>query len=204
MAIIGILAGIVYASFVGVSGKGRDAKRQADLTALQNAVEQYKNKYGRYPEQGCGTPSSDTGNNNPTFSTESCNSDYIELLAPEFIARLPRDPGRGSNPGFSYLTNESGTVYKVMVSRTVETTKIVTNAAPMRPCAIATNEICTVANYNYANWCNTNNSAYQSSYGLWGGYVINGDYTKTQFEALNSNQKRNAAAPTINVICRQP
>jgi prepilin-type N-terminal cleavage/methylation domain-containing protein len=206
MAIIGILAGIVYASFSGSSGKGRDAKRQADLSELQNAIEQYKTKLGRYPEQGCGTPSNDAGNNNPQFSTENCNTDYIKDLIPEFIDNLPNDPSRGTAPGFSYLTNESGTVYKVMVSKTVEKTKVTTTDANLHACAINTDEFCTYkrSNDSFINWCNINNSDYQSSYGAWGGYVINGNYTKAQFEALNSNQKRNAAAPTINVICRQP
>ncbi len=117
MAIIGILASILYVNFNDAGGAGRDAKRQSDLRNLQSAIELYKQENGRYPEMGC-SPGSDG------LSGENDCSVYIEGLAPEFISPLPHDPKRGSNVGYAYITNDEGTVYKMMAVNTVESESV--------------------------------------------------------------------------------
>lgn len=204
MSIIGILSAIVFVNFSGVSGVGRDAQRQSDLRTLQTAVEQYKNKYGRYPAQGCGgsgqwatsqnldsTPITFTGN----YAT--CNN-YIADIVPEFISRLPQDPRSGSGLGYAYLTNTNGTVYKIMVVRTVES-EVVASDHPFKSCD--------------TNICGAN-CIDESSYAVWGGFAIDAsaaggvdEFDPNLRSVINnlSLSARNAVlAPTINVVCNQP
>lgn len=195
MAIMGILASIIFANFGGASATGRDAKRQADLTTLQNAVEEYKTKYGRYPAQGCGTAGS-------SFSTESCSQPYITNLAPEFLPRLPTDPNRGTQAGYSYITNADGTVYKLMVSGTVES-ETVTIDHPLKSCDIISttaslsNGWCSVA--SFSGRCTNSSVTFQKSYGAWGGYDLVGSTPPSE---LGGTALQNAIAPTTNIICR--
>ena len=111
ISVMGILAAIVYANVGAASPKARNAERQADIRYLQSAIEQFKQKNGRYPVMG-------TDSNADGISSEAEGSGtYIVGLAPEFITVLPKDPKRGSAAGYSYVTNNSspnniGTSYK--------------------------------------------------------------------------------------------
>jgi len=49
ISIIGILMALGTASYTTAQKKGRDAKREADLKGLQNALEQYNSLHGTYP-----------------------------------------------------------------------------------------------------------------------------------------------------------
>jgi len=49
IAVIGILYGIVMASVSNSKAKGRDAKRIADISIIQLALERYYDEYRRYP-----------------------------------------------------------------------------------------------------------------------------------------------------------
>ncbi len=194
MAIIGILAGIVYASFSGSSGKGRDAKRQADLHMLQNAIEEYKTKNGRYPTQGCSTSA-------PNFAFQTC-SDYVQGLVPDFLPRLPIDSRAGANQGFAYMTNTNGTVYKIMVNGTVESETVTINH-PLKSCDMTSttasleNGWCSIANFN--GRCSMNSQIFARSYGAWGGYDL---ANSNPLSGMTVAQLRTAIAPTINIICR--
>ena len=208
VAIIAILAAVVYANFGTAGGKGRDAKRQADLKVLQTAVEQYKTKHGRYPSQGCGSPA--TPSNTPSFATEAGCSNYIQDLAPEFLPRLPTDPQRGSNPGFAYMTNNVGSVYKIMALNTVES-ETVTYDHPLSSCDMstvnrpaglsgsATRVMCghvIHSSNSTPSQCRENNSRFQSSYGVWGGYAEK-TTTSNSFTASGSTLDL-----TQRVVCR--
>lgn len=50
IAIIGVLVSIGTVSYSQAQKKSRDAKRQGDLKATQNAFEQYSSVNGRYPQ----------------------------------------------------------------------------------------------------------------------------------------------------------
>ncbi|MFN3188369.1 MAG: type II secretion system protein [Candidatus Paceibacteria bacterium] len=203
VAIIAILAAVVYANFGTAGGKGRDTKRQSDLRLLQGAIEQYKSKYGQYPAQGCGTNAS-------TFATEAGCSDYVQGLVPEFLPRLPSDPRAGSNRGFAYITNSSGSVYKVMVMNTVES-EIVTYSHPMRSCdmetvnrpteltGVDTRVMCGEVIYSSGgtpSQCREDTTRFQRSYGVWGGYAEK-TTTSNSFTASGSTLDL-----TQRVICR--
>ena len=113
IGIIGILSAVLLASMSNSGKTGRDAERQADLRNLQNAVEAYKKKNGVYPEAGCSVGADE-------WASEATCPTYIKNLAPTFIDKLPHDPAPGTSNGYSYVTNSGGTVYKIMVMRTVE------------------------------------------------------------------------------------
>jgi len=137
IAITGLLLSIVVFNVQPAGQKSRDAQRQADLRLVESALEQYKNRYGRYPE-GCngwttlntsanpvsGVWSGQVGSGSPIECTDP-NQPYI-LGAPgrlfaEFLQPLPTDPRlNGGGTGYMYTTNEAGSVYKFMAKNTVE------------------------------------------------------------------------------------
>ena len=122
IAVMSILAAVVFVASFDSGEKSRDAKRQADLRALQTAVELYKLKYGQYPAGCHGVTANTTGvnhistNQNNHWSGQSgsyaCasgnqyimghvdtndfdqdgNTTEVFSLAPEFIPVLPVDP----------------------------------------------------------------------------------------------------------------
>jgi type II secretion system protein G len=180
ITIVAILAAIVYSNVGAASPKARNAERQADIRNLQTAIEQYKQKNGRYPTMGC-TPGGDQ------ISSESdCsgNQAYITGLAPEFITVLPKDARRGTNPGYSYVTNTDGTSYKVMALGTVES-ETVTSAHPMKSCD-TTSDICNGS-------CSIGAALQSRSYGLWGGYAPG---------ATNPDDPAQIKTATAAVICK--
>lgn len=50
ISIIGILIALGTAAFSTTQKKSRDARRKADIKAMQNGLEQFHAKYGDYPE----------------------------------------------------------------------------------------------------------------------------------------------------------
>jgi prepilin-type N-terminal cleavage/methylation domain-containing protein len=159
ISIIGILAGIVYASVSGMGAKGRNADRQADLRNLQIAIEKYKDKNGRYPAMGC--PVGTDG-----LSGENDCSQYISGLTPDFISALPHDKNRGTNTGYAYITNtvagNTGTVYKVLAVNSVES-EVVTASHKLMSCD-TTVDICNSS-------CTGGATRFAKTYALWGGYA---------------------------------
>lgn len=124
IAIIGILASVVLFNTSGTSAKSRDDQRQADLRALQSAIETYKNREGHYPA-GCNTAGNWSGQVGSGFACPGGSTQYITDLAPEYISVLPVDPkvgtaAGGSGYGYMYVTNAEGTVYKIMAMNSVE------------------------------------------------------------------------------------
>lgn len=128
LSIIAILVGIVIYGLNSSQAKSRDAKRQADLRMVESALELFRSKYGHYPS-GCNA--STTNRTSNSWSGEqgtgvecSSGNQYIVNLAPEFIPELPRDPragAGGTDSGYVYTTNVSGSAYKFMALDAVET-----------------------------------------------------------------------------------
>ena len=126
IGIIGILAGIVYASFGDARKIARDNIRKSDLKALQLALELYKAQNGHYPV-ACDNAIYPNwrGNVNGSYKCSDQNIPYIQNLVPDFIAVLPVDPlassyNNSSNVGYLYLTNMDGTAYKLLANNSVE------------------------------------------------------------------------------------
>jgi general secretion pathway protein G len=187
VVILGILAAIVIANISGSSAKGRDAKRQSDLRQLEAAITQYKQQYGRYPVMG-------TDADGDGFASEDESSDYIAGLSPAFISKLPKDPSRGSNEGYSYMTNTNGTVFKLVARRTVES-ETVTHRHPFKSCDVRVGMSGGSLSSGSTDpavigWCgrvhpsndlpavcNASQEPFSNSYGLWGGYADTGTST---------------------------
>lgn len=208
ITIIGILSAIVYANFGAGNEKTRDAKRQGDLRILQTAITQYKQEFGRYPAAGA-------DNNGDGFSSEDEDTNYIVGLTPKYMSRLPNDPNRGSQPGFSYRTNTNGTVYKLMISGTVEAERITTYSHVFKSCDIDKSIAgtpgpqggwCSNVNGTLNNWCDTTNAQYQTSYAVWGGYefTMRAVAGADPFPGQSNSAKQNIIAPTVDVICSNP
>ncbi len=51
IVIIGILAGLVITTFVGIQARARDSERQTDINSIQKQVEAYYADKGFYPTQ---------------------------------------------------------------------------------------------------------------------------------------------------------
>ncbi len=165
ISIIGILTAIVLANLGGSSARGRDADRKADLRILQLAVESYKHRYGSYPAMGC-SPGADFLSGEDDCSDYITGIDATRPFVPDFIKALPRDPRRGANVGYAYITNTDGTSYKLMVVDTLEA-ETMTASSQMRSCDIGvSNSICTAASV-----CSPTHTRFQKSLGVWGGYA---------------------------------
>lgn len=207
ITIIGILAAIVFGGFGGGSTKTRDAKRQADLRTMQTALAQYKQQHGRYPDMGIDSDSDG-------FSSEDEATNYIVGLAPEFISKLPKDPKRGSNPGYSYIVNSEGSVYKLVALNTVESEiGLITHKHPLKSCDIRVDndggslvsgsqdrEVIgwcgrVAPSNNLAASCNEVTAPFNNSYGVWGGFA------KKVSETCATNNT-NCVKDTTDVICK--
>lgn len=221
IAIIGILASVLFANLNEGSAGARDAQRKADLRILQNAIELYKQKYKRYPE-GCNGANNWSGQKSSvTYKCTDGKGDYIRgntgrFFSPEFIPALPSDPKlNGNDSGYIYTTNADGTVYKLMVKKTVET-ETVTVDHQYESCDISTSgsvlcepddppapnscdlAICDrvftansyVAQTSKPNECEPTSLQFQTSYGVWGGYGVPNTIFIYGTESYRANTER--------------
>ena len=107
IAIIGILSSVVLVGLGPVQRRGRDARRQADLREVQNALELYFSKCGHYP----GGADCDDSIGSPDWA------EMAEALkgAGIGINQIPNDPSAGGNEessrNYDYATDGSGTTY---------------------------------------------------------------------------------------------
>ena len=133
ISIIGVLATIAVTSYSEARQQARDDIRISQLEQLRMAIELYKSENGVYPSPGCGT--NFYGGAHPewagseTYSAaatwlQSCPTDYIQGLVPDFIQELPRDLQQQHDGGFVYASN--GTAFKLLVHHVVES-KLVTS-----------------------------------------------------------------------------
>jgi prepilin-type N-terminal cleavage/methylation domain-containing protein len=177
VGIIGVLASVLYINFNETRTINRDQERQGDLRLVQNAIELYKLRYGRYPEgcRGAGVWSGQVG------TTYACPSggQYIIGLAPEFIPTLPTDPRlNGNDSGYVYTTNAERSVYKFMARRTVEADATLADGIahvdhPFKSCDVTFTNTGLCDNVhpsgNKPNHCFAANAIFQSTYAVWGG-----------------------------------
>lgn len=180
VSIIAVLSGGLLFSMTKAGQKSRDTDRIADLRTVQGALELYKQKYGRYPVRCTNAnPSTAGGWSGQEGTNFACVSgqQFIVGLAPEFIPVLPKDPKlNGVNSGYVYTTNSDGTVYKLMAKNSVES-EVVTYDHELKSCDVdntaSTVPLCnTVApSFNKPAHCEENNSQFQRTYAVWGGYA---------------------------------
>lgn len=184
VAVIAIFTTVGVSTFRDASKQARDTDRQADLKILQSAVEQYRQKNGRYPA-GCRGSDQWSGQSGTQYACADGSSQYIVGLAPEFISALPQEKFlKGTDSGYVYTTNNDGTVYKIEAKKTVES-EIVGYTHKMKSCDIQNETspgMCEVVarspyNNNTPGHCQDTSPIFQTSYAVWGGYanVVNDD-----------------------------
>jgi len=115
VAIISILAGILFVS-IGQDPlkKSRDAKRRADLSQLQLALERYAVDNGGYPVNNTWWGNCSSYGSHGTTGAGG----YVPNLAPAYLSVLPLDPKPSA--GACYLYYSNGTDYKVLAHQTME------------------------------------------------------------------------------------
>lgn len=216
ISIIGILSAVIAVNSIDSGKQSRDIDRQADLRAMQSAIELYKNKYGRYPAQCAGGSDGWSGQQGTDFACSVAgDTQYIVGLAPEFISVLPIDPKKGSGQyGYVYRTNANGTVYKLMAMNSVEG-ESVSNTHPFKRCDFDTNlgsgnpridGFCVNPNWSSnstPDWCKESDIRFQKSYAVWGGFApLTFNKTYAEFIAASNANKITYITDTTSVICK--
>lgn len=147
VAIIGILAAVVYTNFNDARAQSRDKARMVALKEAQLALEFYKAQYGQYPAQGCGGSNTFAGPGLAGGAGLAQCDDYMQGLVPDFLPELPRDPNRENETGvgFYYQTNTSRTAYKLMSYQAVEQILVTSYGDELARCPGAGGTNCPVA-----------------------------------------------------------
>lgn len=104
VAIIGVLATLLLANFIGVRQRARDGKRKSDISQVQAALEQWRADVGSYP-----TTLYSVANADGTYSLTNNSVTYMKTI--------PIDP-LGSQAGFGtsgqYYYYSTGTSYYIV------------------------------------------------------------------------------------------
>ncbi|MBI2610609.1 prepilin-type N-terminal cleavage/methylation domain-containing protein [Candidatus Kaiserbacteria bacterium] len=98
IAIIGLLASIVVASLASVQGKGRDARRVADIDALKKGLTIYSIDKGSFPIATA------------TTTLAATSTVGAALISSDSMTTIPTDPN-GSQ--YYYVSNSTGTTYNI-------------------------------------------------------------------------------------------
>lgn len=114
ISIIGFLVSAAVVAINNARAKSRDAKRIADITAIQKALEMYYDKHLTYPSTG--SYNENTGSGVCALwdcSTDDLDSDgkyFLDVLEDEgFLPKVPVDPINNSVYRYRYYYYPSGT-----------------------------------------------------------------------------------------------
>ncbi len=110
IAIIGIVAAIIFAGVALTRSKARDAKRLTDLKAIASTLEFYYSDNGHYPI----APTQVTGCSNPAAANWIPDSGNF-AWSNKYIALMPRDPSEvcAGGSGQSYAYQSDGAIYQI-------------------------------------------------------------------------------------------
>lgn len=131
--IIGVVSSVAVLNFSRIRQRARDQKRKADLLLVQTALELHFATNRTYPiPTSCGGSPVTPDARGVYYCADPTN--YVPILAPQFIPVLPVDPAKGSvsehaksvssycasqpSGGYFYATN--GKDYKVGAACSVE------------------------------------------------------------------------------------
>ena len=106
VAIIGILATVVVISYSGAQKKARDARRQSDMSTIEQALNLYYNDLGSYPVHLAGT--------GPMFcatTVDASTTGLADTLRNSLSSYLPTFPTDPSNPGAGTAAGYAETVH---------------------------------------------------------------------------------------------
>lgn len=105
VAIIGVLATLLMANFIGIRQRARDAQRKADIRQLQSALEFYRSDIGNYPA----TISNCTCGANACLQDPTCKTTYMQKIPTDSLGASYYNSGN-----YFYYTNGSGTIYTLI------------------------------------------------------------------------------------------
>lgn len=131
ITIIGLLGGIGITSFIGSQKRGRDGRRQTDLSSLRDALELFYSEKGEYI------------NTSDSWEAVSTLGAFAPDFAPDYIKVLPSDPG-GGGVGYYYRSVSSAQGYCL-------STKLETASGTQSTCTVDPTAACSGCNYGVGN-----------------------------------------------------
>src|SRR5665647_197053 len=96
IVVIGILAAITIVAYSNIQGRARDAKRQTDLSAIQQGLELYYVDNGGYPNCSGGTNL--PGGAAPYGTVAAC----LATLTPKYLSATLKDPINSGSSQYWY------------------------------------------------------------------------------------------------------
>lgn len=108
ISIIGLLASVVISSLNGARAKAKDARRLADMRAIQQALELYNTSMNAYPVAA-------SWRSQCAAWGSYASDQVIPGLVPQYIQAFPSDPDMVTASNFCcYLYYSNGTDYKLL------------------------------------------------------------------------------------------
>ena len=116
IAIIGILAVIVIVSLDRAKARSRDSQREADLTLISSALENYKVEAKAYIISGASSPTPPFIDAKQDLAVPAL---YLgPLVSGGYIASIPKDPDSTSSSPLYYYYASDGAQFKLVASST--------------------------------------------------------------------------------------
>jgi len=117
IAIIGILASVVLVSLNSARQRGRDARRVADLSQVQTALEIRQNDIsGTYPGTGWAA--------------------LVAAIRPTYMTTVPNDPTNSGAQVYAYTQCGGGTSYVLSVTLESTTNAVLNNDIDAATCGV--------------------------------------------------------------------
>lgn len=149
IAIIGLLASIVLASLNSARKKARDARRQADLKQIQNALELFANDNGGTYPVGA-TPTTCAGTDGCLLnSTAAGLAGTAGSLSSAYMTTLPADPLNSGQSVYYYKID--ATASPTQYCLTVGLENPVPSGIPADTCTLAATGAITTNTYSVGN-----------------------------------------------------
>ncbi|MBU2632355.1 prepilin-type N-terminal cleavage/methylation domain-containing protein [Patescibacteria group bacterium] len=98
VAIIGVLASLLMANFIGVRQRGRDAQRKSDVRQIQSALELYRADMSSYP----------LASSNPL----ACGSSLMSGTT-TYMKKIPCDPQNPTTQKYVYSYSATNGTYTI-------------------------------------------------------------------------------------------
>jgi type II secretory pathway pseudopilin PulG len=95
VAIISLLSSVVLASLSGARASARDAKRQQDMRQIEQALQQYKTRFGEYPAAG-------GGSGRCKHPSNKMRPELQPLVNEGVLSSIPCDPQIDGDDSFQY------------------------------------------------------------------------------------------------------
>ncbi len=153
IAVIGILASVVLASLNSARGKARDARRQADLKAIQSALYLFGDTYGRMPVNNeCGYFCPGVGFYGACAGSQAYATSMGELVTAGLLPSVPLGPKGNDYCYYNYGANNTigALTVTALESKPLSTTGIPPSCRPWAP----DQNWCSQSSNNYYCTCN--------------------------------------------------